>query len=181
MSDQEILEQLRSRSRQEGLTRLYQYLPKVEQLIVSNGGSKIDAQDVFQEALIVLIKKAAQPDFTLTASVDTYLYSVCKFIWNNELRKRGKSRESELPSEIDDTAEQELGAYLEKESRIKQVEMVLRALGKRCQQVLVLFYYKAMSMVDIAKQMGLSSENSAKTQKYKCLEQAKLKLKAQRA
>jgi hypothetical protein len=34
-------------------------------------------------------------------------------------------------------------------------------------------------MKAIARQMGFSSENVAKNQKYKCLEQAKLKLKAQ--
>lgn len=178
MKDDEILSALRSDTREKGLVLLYRNLPKVQAMLRTQGATKNDAQDMFQEALIVLVQKAQQPNFSLTASIDTYLYSVCRLLWKNELRKRGKLPTADLGDNLD-PAEQELNQAFERESRIKQAEAALRQLGKRCQEVLVLFYYKAMSMKDIAKQMGFTSENVAKNQKYKCLEQAKLKLKEQ--
>lgn len=178
MKDDEILSALRSAKREKGLVQLYQYLPKVQAMFRTQGGTKNDAQDVFQEALIILVQKAQQPNFSLTASIDTYLYSVCRLLWKNELRKRGKLPIADLGENLD-PAEQELNQAIERESRIKQAEDALRQLGKRCQEVLVLFYYRALSMKDIAKQMGFTSETVAKNQKYKCLEQAKLKLKEQ--
>ncbi len=178
MKDTEILAALRSDGREKGLVRLYRYLPKVESLIRSQGGTKRDAQDVFQEALIVLVQKAQQPTFALTSTIDTYLYGACHLLWRNELRKRGK----QPLTDIDDHAHPHLADLedtWERESRFRQAEAALRQLGKRCQELLVLFYYRSLNMKTIAAQMGFSSENVAKNQKYKCLEQAKLKLKAQ--
>ena len=39
--------------------------------------------------------------------------------------------------------------------------------------MLTAFYYYGLSMVEIAQKQGFKNENSAKTQKYKCIEQAK--------
>ncbi|WP_315821201.1 hypothetical protein [Paraflavitalea speifideaquila] len=50
-------------------------------------------------------------------------------------------------------------------------------LGERCRELLLLFYNGGLKLKDIAARMGYSSENTAKNQKYKCLEAARNKLK----
>lgn len=178
MKDDDIMAALRSGRREKALVQLYDYLPKVTAHIRKLNGTRTDAQDVFQEALIILIQKAESPDFRLTSSIHTYLFGTCHFLWKNELRKRGKLPTADLAPQQDPAAT-ELNNYLERETKIRQAETALRQLGKRCQELLVLFYYRALSMKAIAQQMGFTSENVAKNQKYKCLEQAKLKLKEQ--
>jgi DNA-directed RNA polymerase specialized sigma24 family protein len=44
-------------------------------------GREEDAEDLLQEALIVLWKNARKPEFTLDAKPSTYVYAVIKNLW----------------------------------------------------------------------------------------------------
>lgn len=181
MNDEKIMAILQSGKHDRALVRLYKYWPKVEKLIVSKGGSKEEAQDIFQEALIVFCKKVKDSNFRLTSSIDTYLYSVCRLLWKNESRKKGRQPITEWDGQMPADEESNLNQFLEQEERIKQAESVIASLSERCREILVLFYHKAMRMAAIAEKMGFQSEKVAKNQKYKCLEHAKLKYQELRA
>ena len=56
-------------------------------MIHSNGGRPQDAEDVFQEALIILVGKIRKSDFKLTAKLSTYLFSVCRFLWKDKRKE----------------------------------------------------------------------------------------------
>jgi DNA-directed RNA polymerase specialized sigma24 family protein len=66
---------------------------------------------------------------------------------------------------------------MEKENGARLAERALMQLGERCRELLVLFYNRRLKLKEIAQIMGYTSENTAKNQKYKCLEGAKNKLK----
>ena len=59
------------------------------------------------------------------------------------------------------------------EKKHQLAEHAFSEIGKRCQQLLQLFYHKAMSFHDIANVMQFKSSKIAKNQKYKCLLKAK--------
>ena len=61
----------------------------IRNLVMKNSGSESDAEDVFQDALVVLFKKFNHSKFNLTVKFKTYFYSVCRNIWLTELKKRG--------------------------------------------------------------------------------------------
>ena len=88
MDDKIIIELLKSGKQDKAFLKLYKNYPKVEKLILSKGGSKEDAKDVFQEALIIFYEKVCNTEFKLTSAIGTYLYSVCRFLWKDELIKR---------------------------------------------------------------------------------------------
>ena len=180
MKDDKLLTEFRKGRSEKAFSRLYKYYPKVEKLIRSKGGTKDDAQDIFQEGLIILYKKVLKPDFELTASLSTYLYSICRLLWSNELRKRKQSEPfDEAISETID--EEKLFGEIQHEQDLRLAESVLQQIGARCLELLKLFYYEALKMREIARLMKFSSEKVAKNQKYKCLQHAKLKLKALRS
>ena len=171
MTDQQIIELIESRKEGKALTKLYRYQPQVVAMIKSRGGSKDDALDVFQEALIIFCKKVWEGNFELTSKLDTYLYSVSYYIWKNKFEKDAKwlTVEGEAnPVHIDDMDE-----VLEKEAKISRVEAVLENLGEPCFKLLQYFYYKGLSMKELAAKFGYKSINVAKTQKYKCIERAR--------
>jgi RNA polymerase sigma factor (sigma-70 family) len=175
MQDQKILELLRSQKQEKGFYLLYKEFPKVRKLITSNGGKKEDAEDLFQEALIVLYRKATEPSFTLTSSAGTYLYSICRYMWKDELKKR--NRTVALKAEQDmEKLESDFNEAVEKENKLKLAEDIIRSLGEKCRELLRLFYFEMLSMKSIAQKLGFSSEKIAKNQKYKCIERAKNKL-----
>jgi len=177
MHDEAIIELIRTHKTHKALTALYKHLPMVRTLIRGKGGSTEDAEDIFQEALIILCRRAVDPAFVLTAQLSTYLYSVCRFLWKDELRRRNHYPTQEFDTGLSGAEVQELETLLENEQQAKLAEKVLNELGDRCRELLLLFYKGGMKLKDIAAGMGYSSEATAKNQKYKCLEGARNRLK----
>jgi RNA polymerase sigma factor (sigma-70 family) len=175
--DQQIITLIRTNKTDKALAALYRYFPMVYKLIRSKGGSKQDAEDIFQEALMVLCRKVTTTDFHLTAQLSTYLFSVCRFLWKDELKKRKHYSIADFDTGLSLVEEEDLHTTVEDEGRAKLAEKVLMDLGERCRELLLLFYQSGMALKEIARRMGYSSENTAKNQKYKCLEGAKNKLK----
>ena len=127
-----------------------------------NSGTETEAQDIFQDALIVFWQKARKPDFLLTARLSTFLYGVCRNLWHKEL-----DRKSRLTYEVSDGPDGSHGQY----ERAEQVQIVRRsidALGATCRQVLMYHYFDGLSMQDIAAQLGFANADTAKSKKYKC-------------
>ena len=90
MTDEQIIQLLKSGKQTAALKMLYSYYPAIRQMILQNNGNKHDAEDIFQESLIIFCRKIKEENFTLTASLKTFLYSISRLQWLNELRKRKK-------------------------------------------------------------------------------------------
>ncbi|WP_053990003.1 RNA polymerase sigma factor [Mangrovimonas sp. TPBH4] len=168
MSDQKIVALFKSGHREKAFKQLYKLYPKIERLILSKGGKKQDAKDVFQEALIVLYRNLQKPNFQLTSSIYTYLYAVSRYIWSDTQNNLNKLSKSDLNENLEDISNQ-----VQEEKKYRFAERAFSELGERCQQLLLMFYHKKMSFRDIAKVMQFKSEKIAKNQKYKCLAKAK--------
>ena len=177
MKDSEILDLLKTGKQHKAIQKLYAYYPVIRKMVLRNNGSKQDAEDVYQEALIVFCKNAVDGQFELKSSINTYLYSVCRYIWNDELKKKGKRFESELNEEISSTTEHEIEEAVVHEKSLHLAEKAFLQLGEKCKELLQLFYFKKLSMKEIATRLKFSSEKVAKNQKYRCIEKAKENLK----
>lgn len=168
MNDSKILEFFKNGQRDKAFKKLYHLYPKIEKLILSKGGKKSDAQDVFQEALIILSRNLERSDFKLTASFYTYLYSVSRFVWKDMQNKFKTQQLHELKGN-----DVSFFQHVLEEKKYRFAENAFRQLGERCQQLLQLFYLKSIPFKEIAIKMQFKSEKIAKNQKYKCLQKAK--------
>ncbi len=177
MTDEEIIKAIKNRQNDRAFGALYKGFPMIKKMIINHKGQEEDAEDVFQEALIILCTKIHQTDFKLTAQLSTYLYSVCRFLWNDELKRREKITLVSFDVEGDKKTDPIIDDSFERETKAKLAEQIINELGERCKELLHLFYSKSLKIKEIAQIMGYSSENTAKIQKYKCLEIAKRNLK----
>jgi len=50
---------------------------KISKFVQNNNGNEADAEDLFQDAMMVLVEKLRQDQFQLTASIDAYVYAIC--------------------------------------------------------------------------------------------------------
>ncbi len=151
---------------------LYRFYPKVERHIRRNSGSREEALDVFQDALIIFYRKISTVSRDEKMSVEGFLHTTCKLLWSNELRKKGvRKRDSDGLFLVADG--DEIDVLIQKERKIALIEGVLNGLGEKCRQILEMFYYRKQSMETIAAQFGFGTVASAKVQKYKCLESAR--------
>ncbi|MDG1870839.1 MAG: hypothetical protein P8I78_02620, partial [Flavobacterium sp.] len=71
-----IIEDLKGENNQ-AYGELYKaYFGMVEYFILNNNGRTDDAEDIFQDTMIVLLEKLRQDDFMLTASIKTYIMAI---------------------------------------------------------------------------------------------------------
>ena len=151
------------------LKALYKKWPEMRRFLATVGCSTVDAEDIFQEALLIYSRKKEDDSFVLTVEPFYYVKNTCKLLWYNEARKLKKLPKAELTNE-----EMELDdSWFQKEMKIRNIERALEKLGKQCQEILQLFYGLSWNMVDIANKIGLRNDKVAKAQKYRCLQKAK--------
>lgn len=166
MTDQEIIECLRNRRYQKALNGLYNILPSVKKHITANSGTTDDAKDIFQDALVVLYKKAQSKDFVLSVPLKTYLQATVKNLWLQELRRRNKMPVDPTPSDIVDVSPEEGRNF-------DLATAAFNLLGEKCRKLLMLFYFNKKSFRQIATALAFGDEKTAKNQKYRCLQKAK--------
>ena len=171
MKDSEIISKIRKGQTERPIKELYKEFPKIKANILSSGGDVEIAEEIFHDSLILLIEKVSNPKFELTSKLTTYLYGINRFMWKNEARKRQKNPELEWKDTLILTAE-DLDYDTEKEEKIKMLESILSQITERCKKLFELFYFRKENMKTIAEKLKFSSVNSAKTQKYKCMEKA---------
>lgn len=149
---------------------LYEFeFPKVVRLITKNSGNIDGAKDTFQDALIILIEKANRRELDLTCSIRTYLFSICRILWSEQLRKDKKT----IPlTDSYDHFETDLVIINDDilPDIYDEVNDAIEKMGDQCKQLLEDFYYKNMSWNEIATALGYKNAASAKNQKYKYLE-----------
>ncbi|MCR9173488.1 MAG: sigma-70 family RNA polymerase sigma factor [bacterium] len=147
------------------LKELYRKLPDIKGYLASLGCPSTDAEDVFQEALLIFSRKLDEPNFELTVEPFHYVKNTAKFVWYNTSRKNAKMR----TEEISDTPDFEDHAWMEKELKLRRIEVAITKIGQKCQQLLKMFYGGGASMSEIAKKLGMRNDKVAKAQKYRCI------------
>jgi RNA polymerase sigma factor (sigma-70 family) len=147
-------------------------------LIMNNSGSLEDAQDLFQEAIIVFIQKLKKPKFQLTASPSTFIYAIVRNLWLKQLRKNGKKallivddeeKHLQIPA-VEDIEE----VYL-KENKHLAIEDAIKSLSEECQSIIMHYYFNKLSLGRIAELLNYS-KNFIKVKKKRCMDGLKAKV-----
>ena len=172
LSDDDIIHKLRS-----GDTYVFKYCypmvyPQVRSLIMKNGGNKQDAEDTFQETLIVFYRNVVKEDFVLTSALSTYIYAISYRLWLKQLR----SRKISLP--IDAASVQLVEAFdfevaEQKADKLTGVLEKMESAGKRCKEILTLFYFNKLKYDQIAQKLQMKDERAVREQKYRCMKRIK--------
>lgn len=158
-------------SREELLTTLYKEgFSSVAAFVHKHGGTLPDAQDVFQEALIIYYEKVVVGS-TYIEHDSAYLFGIARHLWYQ--KHKGAIQFEELDETILETIRSEESIHPSQEKLLN----ILVQAGKKCMDVLKAFYYDKLSMKKLSEQFGYMSERSATVQKYKCLEKVKDKVK----
>lgn len=173
-SDEEFIEGLR-KGDNEVLKALYKkYFQLVLKFIVNNNGTQEAAQDVYQECMIVLYENSQDPQFQLHCQLQTYVYSVARRLWLKQLKKAGKTFLMKEDEELDlaDVSE-DISLHLQKESDLEKLNLSMSQLGEPCRSLIHEFYVNRLSMDEISARYGYTNADTAKNQKYKCLQRLK--------
>lgn len=172
-TDESILQGIRA-SDDDALRHLYKVsYPVIRGMILKNSGTGDDADDIFQDGVIVFYEKVKTDTFKITCSITTFLYAVCRNLWLKNLKRKSLNvsftETHETIDFINDTGGEE-NIMNEKQKTLMES---LKELGDPCKSILMYFYYEQFSMEKIAETLGYTNADNAKNQKYKCLKRLK--------
>jgi RNA polymerase sigma factor (sigma-70 family) len=170
-SDEDIIRGLKRRDN-EVIQFIYrENFKMVSNLIINNNGSDDDAEDIFQESLIILFRRLRdEPDFALDSTFSTYLYSVCRLIWLKKLRESKKLEVTELSQEMEEFIEfEEPLPVQDKDLRMAVYQRNLLLIPDDCQKILVLTG-QDISAKEIAEKLGFRSDTYVRKRRHFCKE-----------
>ena len=143
------------------------HYPIIEGYIVHNQGSRDEARDIFQEAMIIVYNKIRSDELELTCKFGTYLYSICKNIWIQE-RKKYLHRAEKLrqqPLVVNDPGPSE--DPLLKKHLSDLFNKHFAELSNDCQKILSM-YFNNFSVEDIRTAMNYKDLHHTADRKYRC-------------
>ncbi|MBJ2173231.1 sigma-70 family RNA polymerase sigma factor [Aureibaculum sp. A20] len=139
--------------------------------------------DAYQDAYVIFYENIMSGKIeNFTSSISTYLFSIGKYLIMDILKKNKKQVSSEFNLSIvkeDDNFMETI--EIEEKSISKEQQLLLtyfETLGKKCQELLTLFYYRGYTINEIMKKESYNSENVVKSQKSRCMKTLRERIKS---
>jgi RNA polymerase sigma factor (sigma-70 family) len=172
--DSELVANLRSGKRMDETIKAI-YRNNFESLcwyVMNNSGSRQDAEDVFQEVVLSFIDLVQKDKFRGESTVKTFLYSLNRHVWLNELKRKGRAlaREENYERGQEQTVPDASHLIADREEKAEVIRLVGQ-LGETCKKILLLFYYENLSISEILGTLDYENEQVVRNKKYKCLKQ----------
>ncbi|MFN0013705.1 MAG: RNA polymerase sigma factor [Saprospiraceae bacterium] len=175
-TDNALLDALRKKEPAAFESLYRQYYRMVAKQVNDQGLPNEDAEDIFQEVLLVLVRKIHDTDFVLSAKLSTYLFAIAR---NLLLKRSGKQPLVQLDENITKPLDVQLPdtGPSEQEERINAVIGCLAQMEGDCRTLLLMSFYEKRSQVEIAEALGYS-EAFVKVKKHRCLSYLRKQVKA---
>lgn len=169
MREEQIPELIRQGKDREVISLLYKkVLPLVKRFVVKHSGRKEDANDVFQDALMVFYKQVIKGTFDPKYKVYGYLYRLSINYWINKIKKDSRMQLVD-----------EMGSFEKEEMSDQREELVaggdenllhslFSAIGEKCIELLNYTIYSQLLMEDIMVRMNFPSVSAVKMQQQRC-------------
>ena len=173
-SDSTLVEAIKNKKNlDQAVLQLYQeHAAVARSFIIGRGGSEQDADDIFQETVISFIDTVQKGKFRFESGIRTFLISISKNVWLNEMRKRQRSDNREKVFETGrDQEDADISEAIGDRELKQQLQKLLADLGASCRKILILFYYENLSMKEMVAHLHYENEQVVRNKKYKCLKQ----------
>lgn len=168
ISDTELIRLIREGC-EKTLTMLYQsYWPQAKAFAKQNSGREEDAEEIYQDAVMLFYEKVNASDFVVSGAMGGFLMQIFRYKWIKHItRQKPETSLEEWHSSIEMEDNDTLPPNFE------HIVANIQNLSERCQDLLAAFYYRHWNMEQIAKHYAYSNTDVAKTAKYKCLQKLK--------
>ena len=128
------------------------------------------AKDIYQQSILIFYENIQSGKLThLTSQVKTYLYSIGRNKYYEALREQGRNQKIQA----EDMEREPIP-----EAMLQHIEVCLERLGEPCRALLMQYYYHQRSMEELVSMFDYKNVDSAKNQKYKCLERLRKMVKS---
>lgn len=137
--------------------------PNVLSYISRRDGTKKDAEDIFQNALMVLFVKLKDEKLKID-SFENYLFTVCRNLWRREAAKNRVTKLDTVPLWSRET---ELGAFYIEQKQFELYREKFGALSEQCKELLAMSFAK-VGYQKIVEAFNYASQVVARQRVFKC-------------
>lgn len=134
--------------------------------LTSKGCSQQDAEDLYQDAIIIFVGKVVGNDYLSLKSIDSYVFNIAKLNWYNKFRQNRKRAAGEIDGR--DAIEEDVSKYYDRQERAEILKRVLDKFGERCKRMLLMFS-QGYQLSEIAETLKMVDAERARKEKYRCL------------
>lgn len=172
LSDAELVVRIQAggAQRQAAIAHLYRDKKLKNQIVAyvtKNSGNREDGIDIFHEGIISLDDNIRKGKYKGEGQLRGYLYSICRFLWLNKLKRADRMVYTEEESQLDEVSYDTPESLALSEEQKDILDRLLAMLGEKCEQILELWKL-AYSMQEIAEKVGLKHADMARKQRYVC-------------
>lgn len=147
-----------------------QYFVFTKRFILNNKGGLEDAEDVFQDSLLLLYEKLHRDNFEVYTCLGNYIVGISKNLWLKKLKNR--SFYIEFPDTYFIEHQEEINLAIENEKYYwEKLTGYLQSISAHCQNLIHDIFIRNKSIEEIQDKYQYSSKHNAQNQKYKCVEQ----------
>lgn len=146
------------------------YFPPVRTYIFKLRGNEQDAKDVFQDAVMAIIRNVDENKLKSSEILfQTYLIAICKHIWYNHLRLPEKQMLNESDLAEDYGFDEKLIETIDETLERQIYQSNFKKLDEACQKILK-YHLKRMPDKRIAKKVKIKDVSYLKKRKHLCKE-----------
>ncbi len=137
--------------------------------------------DVYQDAYIIFYDNIMSGKVeSFTSSISTYLFGIGKYLIFDRMKKNKKQVSFQFDLSLVGKEDELVSTFEMEEPALTPEHKLLRkhfsALGKQCQELLTLFYYRGFTIQEIMAHADYNSENVVKASKSRCLKSLRDKI-----
>ena len=134
-----------------------------------------DAEDIFQDAVLVFRENALYDKIQYTTNLKDYLYSICFNLHRarQQQRVQRNGHRQKIAEHLYDRYEV---SQVEKDIHQQEQQTIVKLafaafdrLGENCQRLLTYFYIDELDNTTIARKMNLANTNVVKSNKLRCV------------
>lgn len=141
-----------------------------------------DLVDIYQEAFIALRERAINGKLNeVKSSLKTYLFGIGKFMIYDLLKEKKKTTLLDASILSFHKKTEAIEPQIEKYELTLQQQLLrthFKKLGKKCKEVLTLFYARGLTIEDIIELTNYTSSSVVRSQKSRCLKTLKEMIKS---
>lgn len=148
------------------------FIPKVKTKV---NLTEVQIKDAFADSLVKLIDQIKHNKFRSESKLSTYFYTIFYRTAVDAFRKITTHKEdyTDENKTLDQRAE-DLIHQLEIKEEYNIIEGLMVQLSDNCRSILIDTLYYGLKMEELAKKYNLSSAETARSTKYKCLKKLRL-------
>ena len=136
----------------------------VARYVAKMGGSLEEAEDIFQDSLIICYEKFTSQQGETILNEKAYLLGIVKNLWLQRYKARSKDQR------LNDF---DIQVVPDEDFATNKIMYHLETAGKKCMELLKAYYYDCLPVDAIASSFGYSGKQSVTVAKYKCLEKVR--------